>query len=113
MLRAGCAWRLLPHDFPPRQTVYHYPRRWPREGVWVRVHHALVLADRERDDRNASPSAANQHRNGPPVGVEEGPPCELGKRAWRAGAFQPAQAWQARFPAHAGMNRRPSNFPIR
>jgi len=37
-LRAGCAWRLLPHDFPPWQTVYYYLRRWEREGVWARVH---------------------------------------------------------------------------
>ncbi|MER5402709.1 transposase [Streptomyces sp. NPDC002599] len=27
-LRAGCAWRLLPHDLPPWQTVCHYWRRW-------------------------------------------------------------------------------------
>ncbi|WP_353963672.1 transposase [Streptomyces phaeochromogenes] len=26
-LRAGCAWRLLPDDLPPWQTVYHYWRR--------------------------------------------------------------------------------------
>jgi len=57
-LRAGMAWRLLPHDFPPWQTVYYYLRRWQREGVWERVHHALVMADRERVGREASPSAA-------------------------------------------------------
>lgn len=57
-LRAGCAWRLLPHDFPPWQTVYYYLRRWEQEGVWAKVHHALVMADRERAGRDASPSAA-------------------------------------------------------
>ena len=57
-LRAGCAWRLLPHDFPPLQTVYYYLRRWEREGVWARVHHALLLEDRELAGREASPSAA-------------------------------------------------------
>lgn len=57
-LRAGCAWRLPPHDFPPWQTVYYYLRRWEREGVWARVHHALLLEDRERAGRDASPSAA-------------------------------------------------------
>ena len=57
-LRAGCAWRLLPHDFPPWQTVYYSFRRWEREGVWARIHHTLVMADRERDGREASPSAA-------------------------------------------------------
>ena len=56
--RAGMAWRLLPHDLPPWQTVYYYLRRWQREGVWSRVHHALVMADRERVGRGASPTAA-------------------------------------------------------
>src|SRR5829696_5456001 len=32
-LRAGMAWRLLPHDLPPWQTVYYYLRRWQRDGV--------------------------------------------------------------------------------
>jgi len=57
-LRAGMAWRLLPHDLPPWQTVYYYLRRWQREGVWDRVHHTLVMADRERAGREASPTAA-------------------------------------------------------
>ena len=57
-LRAGVAWRLLPHDLPPWQTVYYYLRRWQREGVWARIHHTLVMADRERNGREPSPSAA-------------------------------------------------------
>src|SRR3954453_9441513 len=28
VLRSGSAWRLLPHDFPPWKTVYHYFRLW-------------------------------------------------------------------------------------
>jgi putative transposase len=31
-LRAGCAWRLLPHDLPPWQTACHYWRLWRLEG---------------------------------------------------------------------------------
>jgi putative transposase len=58
LLRAGCSWRLLPHDFPPWQTVHPYLRRWEGEGVWARVHHTLVMADRARAGREASPSAA-------------------------------------------------------
>jgi putative transposase len=57
-LRGGQAWRLLPHDFPPWQTVYYYLRRWQAEGVWERVHHAVLMADRERAGREASPTAA-------------------------------------------------------
>jgi transposase len=71
-LRAGMAWRLLPHDLPPWQTVYYYLRRWQREGVWDRVHHALLMADRARAGREASPSAAILDSQRPPIkrGIE-------------------------------------------
>ena len=38
VLRAGCAWRLLPHDFPPWQTVYCQFRRWKLQGLFIRLH---------------------------------------------------------------------------
>ena len=37
LLRSGCAWRLLPHDFPPWKTVYHYFRLWRLDGTWKRI----------------------------------------------------------------------------
>lgn len=46
VLRGGCAWRLLPHDFfLPWQTAYHYFRAWCMDGTWERIHTAL----RERE----------------------------------------------------------------
>ena len=57
-LWAGCSWRLLPADFPPWQTVYYYLQRWRREGVWARIHHLMLMADRERVGREPSPTAA-------------------------------------------------------
>ena len=38
VLKSGCAWRLLPHDFPPWRTVYHYFRSWRLSGIWERMH---------------------------------------------------------------------------
>lgn len=35
--RTGCAWRLLPHDFPPWRTVYYHYRTWLCDGDWHRV----------------------------------------------------------------------------
>ena len=58
VLRTGCQWRLIPKDFPPTGTVYGYFRDWRMNGVWDRIHHALLLALRERLKRAASPSAA-------------------------------------------------------
>ena len=38
LLRGGCAWRWLPHDFPPWQMVYHYLWRWRQDGTWQVMH---------------------------------------------------------------------------
>jgi transposase len=57
-LRAGCAWRLLPHDFPPWQTVYHYWRVWKLEGRWEQILAALRERERTRLGRDPTPSAA-------------------------------------------------------
>jgi putative transposase len=58
VLRSGCAWRLLPRDFPPWQTVYHHFRQWRITGVWRRVHDALRASERKRAGRDADASAA-------------------------------------------------------
>ena len=55
-LRAGGAWRLLPHDFPPWQTVYHYWRLWRRQGLWERILARLREQERLRQGRNPTPA---------------------------------------------------------
>jgi putative transposase len=57
VVRSGCAWRLLPHDFPPWKTVYHYFRRFRLDGTWERMHAALRQRVRVRLKRNPQPSA--------------------------------------------------------
>jgi transposase len=56
-LRGGQAWRLLPHDLPPWQTVYHYVRCWRINGTWERIHTALREQVRHRAGRTRLPSA--------------------------------------------------------
>ncbi|WP_188974079.1 IS5 family transposase [Neoroseomonas lacus] len=58
VLRAGVTWRMLPDCFPPRQTVYGWFSGLRDRGVWESVNHHLVMLDRERAGRAASPSAA-------------------------------------------------------
>jgi transposase len=48
VLRAGCAWSLLPKDFPPHSTVYDWFLRFRREGLFEAINHHLVMQDRER-----------------------------------------------------------------
>ena len=57
ILRSGCAWRLLPHDFPPWKTIHHYFRTWRLDGTWERVHAALRKRLRVRMGRDPEPSA--------------------------------------------------------
>lgn len=57
MLRAGCAWRLLPHDFPPWQTVYSDFRDWVRSGIWEQLHAQLRETCRELVGRQTTLSA--------------------------------------------------------
>jgi transposase len=57
LLRSGCAWRALPHDFPPWDSVYGYFRRWQADGTWRKVHDALRDECRAFDDRERQPTA--------------------------------------------------------
>ena len=57
IVRAGCAWRLLPHDFPPWKTVYHYFRLWRIDGTWEKLNAAIRQRLRVRLGRDPQPSA--------------------------------------------------------
>jgi putative transposase len=56
ILRAGCAWRLLPHDLPPWQTVYGYFRRFSEDGTWDKINDSLRERVRRQAGKNAIPS---------------------------------------------------------
>jgi putative transposase len=58
LLRSGCAWRLLPHDFPCWHTVYDYFRKWRKAGLWEQIHTYLRAQVRVSAAREADPSAA-------------------------------------------------------
>jgi putative transposase len=58
LLRSGCAWRMLPREYPPWQTVYYHFWKWRRDGRLRRAHDRLREAVRESEGRKANPSAA-------------------------------------------------------
>jgi transposase len=58
VLSTGCQWPALPKDLPPKSTVYDYFDLWEWDGTLERIHHELFVAVREREGREASPSAA-------------------------------------------------------
>ena len=58
ILSTGCQWRAIPKDLPPRSTLYDYFDLWSWDGTLARIHHTLYVECREREDREASPTAA-------------------------------------------------------
>ncbi len=58
VLWTGCQWGALPKDLVPKSTAHHYFRLWEWDGTLERIHHALYIAAREAEGREASPTAA-------------------------------------------------------
>jgi transposase len=56
--RTGCRWRALPHDFPPRATVYWYFRTWKGGGTFDRLMDPLRGDPRQARGRQRQPSVA-------------------------------------------------------
>lgn len=59
IVKTGCQWRMLPHDFPPWETVYDYFRQWKRNGAWEKLHDALRRKVRKKAGRKPTPSAGS------------------------------------------------------
>jgi putative transposase len=58
VLKNGCPWRLLPHDFPPWPSVYYHFRKLRLSGAWGLIYRALRGAERNRIGKNPDASAA-------------------------------------------------------
>jgi putative transposase len=57
--RAGCPWRMLPRDFPPRRTVYNYFEGWRVDGTWAKIVKTLRKHVRVAAGRKPTPSAGS------------------------------------------------------
>ena len=57
-VRAGCPWRMMPHDLPPWHAVQQQTRRWVRAGCFEAMAHDLRVVLRLAAGKNAAPSAA-------------------------------------------------------
>ena len=58
VVKNGCQWRQLPHDFPPFQTVYSFYKRAKEKNLWDKILELLVERTREEAGRNPTPSYA-------------------------------------------------------
>src|SRR6516162_8633271 len=58
LVRTGCQWRMLPHEFPPWRTCYNYYRTWIDDGTWEEVVYLLRCDVRVQAERNDQPRVA-------------------------------------------------------
>lgn len=58
ILRTGCQWRNLPHDFPPWQTVYNAFRNWQLKGLFEKINEELRGQLRVKEGRKKEASGA-------------------------------------------------------
>src|SRR5687768_12475681 len=58
VVRSGCHWRLLPHDFPPWSAVYYHFRRFPLNGSWSLILKVVHAAQRKWVGKDPQPTAS-------------------------------------------------------
>jgi len=58
LVRSGCQWRLIPHEFPPWRTCYNYYRAWIDSHTWDAIVYVLRGEVRTQAGRKGDPRVA-------------------------------------------------------
>jgi putative transposase len=58
LVRSGCQWRMIPHEFPPWKTCYNYYRAWIDNAIWDEIVASLRMDVRSASGRNELPKVA-------------------------------------------------------
>ena len=90
--RAGCAWHLLPHDFPPYQSVYYYYAAWEKDGTTEQIHG--LLRGKVRTRPAACPSrprrsTTRSRSRRPPTSLRPARAWITRRRSWAARDISP------------------------
>jgi putative transposase len=77
--RSGCQWRMLPHDFPPWETVYYYFNKWKKDRTLARIHDCLNEVVREQDKPTPRTTASVDSQSTDSHGAQEDRAYDGGK----------------------------------
>lgn len=58
IVRTGCQWDQLPHEYPNHNSVYYPYHKWCQDGSWAAMNSRLREQVRQKEGREAQPSAA-------------------------------------------------------
>ena len=81
VLKTGCQWALLPHDFPAKGTVYPYFNTWRKSGLWEQINRHLRQQVRLSRGREANPSA----------GIMDSQSVKTGEKGGRVASMPPSK----------------------
>lgn len=56
---SGVQWRMLPNDYPNWKSVYHYFRKWTKDGTWRRIHDTVRALLRQKLGKHKHPTAGS------------------------------------------------------
>jgi len=93
MTKAGCTWRMLPHDLPPWEVVYMYFSQWRDEGVFERINEVLRKEIRIEMGKDEEPSAAVMDSQSVKTAEKGGLAARLGTMLARRSRAESDTSW--------------------